>query len=314
VAFNEKSLEESMKALDYKRRVLLVAMGLVAIAAVARTAAAATQTLRVEALIDGRSQLILRGNTAQWFHLDWAAPGRHLFRNEPTVINGVAWFPVWPGVPDAENRDCHCYSDVFTGVDPPLPLGDMAVDLRLIQSRQTSILQLPTADNDFTLIVDFDDGPISDSFQYVVEIDITPRPFFAAFAARAALRLGPSAADDAFDIRATFTLGDDSDGVDPSAEEVRLQVGSYSATIPAGSFRSGANGAVEFEGVIDRVELKVVFLPARRQEGRTFKLKAHGEGAHLDGTVLPFRLALHIGDDQGDTTLDTVDVNGRSRP
>jgi hypothetical protein len=303
-----------MKALDKKRRALLVAIGLCAIAPVDRTAVAATQTLRVEALIDGRSQLILRGNTAQWFHLDWAAPGRHLFRNEPTVINGVGWFPVWPDIPDAENRDCHCYSDVFTGVNPPLPLSDMVVDLRLIQSRQTSILQLPTADNDFTLIVDFDDGPISDSFQYIVEIDITPLPLFAAFSAKAALHLGPSAADDAFNIRATFTLDSDSNGVDPSAEEVRLQLGSYSATIPAGSFISDGNGPVEFEGVIDGVTLKVAFFPAGGQGGRSFKVRAHGKGARLDGTVLPVGLALHIGDDQGATTLDTVDVIARSRP
>jgi hypothetical protein len=130
-----------MKALDRRRRAVLVALGVIAIAPVHTTATAAMQTLRVEALIDGRSQLIVRGNTAQWFHLDWAAPGRHLFRNEPTVINGVSWFPVWPDIPDAENRDCHCYSDVFTGVDPPLPLRDVAVDLRPIQSRVTSILQ-----------------------------------------------------------------------------------------------------------------------------------------------------------------------------
>jgi len=63
----------------------------------------------------------------------------------------------------------------------------MSVVLRPIQSRQTSIAQLPTSDNAFTLVVEFDDGPISDSFHYVVEVDVTPLPTFAAFAARAAL-------------------------------------------------------------------------------------------------------------------------------
>jgi len=62
---------------------------------VSASTALVTQTLRIETLIDGRSQLIVRANTSQWFHLDCAAPGRHLFRNEPTVINEVDWFPVW---------------------------------------------------------------------------------------------------------------------------------------------------------------------------------------------------------------------------
>ncbi|MBI4641246.1 MAG: hypothetical protein HY731_11160 [Candidatus Tectomicrobia bacterium] len=53
-----------------------------------------TQTLRVQAHIDGRSRLILRANTAQWHHLDFAAPGRHGFVNLPTIINGVQWFPI----------------------------------------------------------------------------------------------------------------------------------------------------------------------------------------------------------------------------
>ena len=82
---------------------LVGALALLVTAASPVAAQPATQVIRVEALIDGRSQLILRDDTAQWFHIDWAAPGRELFRNEPTIINGVSWFPIWPDVPDAEN-------------------------------------------------------------------------------------------------------------------------------------------------------------------------------------------------------------------
>src|SRR5512136_271110 len=69
-------------------------------------------TIEIRADIDGRSQLILRGNTAQWHHFDAAAPGRQLFTNFPTTINGVDWYPIWPDKPDAENRECYCFSDV----------------------------------------------------------------------------------------------------------------------------------------------------------------------------------------------------------
>ena len=74
------------------------------------------RTITVQAVIDGRSQLILRGNTAQWRHFDFAAPGRLDFKNAPTVINNVEWFPVWPDKPDKENRDCDgCLSGYLHG-------------------------------------------------------------------------------------------------------------------------------------------------------------------------------------------------------
>lgn len=127
--------------------------------------------IRIEALIDGRSQLVLRGNTAQWHHLDFAAPGRHEFRNEPTTLNDAIWFPVWPDDPDEENYFCDCFSDVFKPVKPTQPRKDVSVDLNLIQSRgETEIVQYPSKDNDYTLILDFNDNPIGSSDNYIVEV------------------------------------------------------------------------------------------------------------------------------------------------
>ena len=37
----------------------------------------AAKSITIQALIDGKSQLHLKGNSAQWFHRDFAAPGRH---------------------------------------------------------------------------------------------------------------------------------------------------------------------------------------------------------------------------------------------
>jgi hypothetical protein len=131
------------------------------------------QTVTVDALIDGKSQLILQGNTAQWLHLDFAAPGRLEFQNEPTVINGKEWFPVWPDVPDAENRFCNCTSSIFKGVRPALPQTNMMVTLNVIQGRgDVRIVQMPAASNNYTLIVEFDDDPYGGAEIYKIELSI----------------------------------------------------------------------------------------------------------------------------------------------
>jgi hypothetical protein len=126
--------------------------------------------LTVRAYIDGRSQLILRGETASWHHLDWAAPGRLLGENEPTYLNGVAWYPSWPDNPDAENRDCGCDSSTYVGVAPLAPQEQVA-SLETVQARErVAIVQQPTEDNGYTLIVEFDDGVSAGADWYEVDI------------------------------------------------------------------------------------------------------------------------------------------------
>ena len=132
---------------------------------------APANTLRVQALIDGRSQLIVHGNTVQWHHFDFAAPGRHEFANRPTVINDALWFPVWPDQPDAENRDCNCSSDLFTSAGPLLPSDGTGIGLKLIRSRAlVQIVQFPDAGNDNTLIVEFDDNGELGSDIYSIDL------------------------------------------------------------------------------------------------------------------------------------------------
>lgn len=87
--------------------------------------------LNVRALIDGRSQLIVQGNTVHWHHLDDAAPGCWEGANEPTYLNGIAWYPIWPDIPDPENRDCDCDSSTYVGV-PTLARQDQTVSLTLV--------------------------------------------------------------------------------------------------------------------------------------------------------------------------------------
>ncbi|MFH1338997.1 MAG: thrombospondin type 3 repeat-containing protein [Candidatus Omnitrophota bacterium] len=129
------------------------------------------QTIRIRALIDGRSQLVIKDNTIKWHHLDYAAPGRHLGADEPTYINGIPWMP-WPEPGDFYNCG-GCYSSVFEDLSPPLPERDVTVELNIIESRwETRIVQYPSPDNDYTLIIEFDDNPLGGDDWYEVNIHI----------------------------------------------------------------------------------------------------------------------------------------------
>jgi len=105
----------------------------------------------------------------------------------------------------------------------------------------------------------------------------------------------------AFDLDGTFTLADTSNGIDPRREAVRLQVGAFSADLPAGAFQvrptrgrdpaeytftGGAGGA--------RLHLKMT----RRAE-RRFDFSAHVERARMGRTPRVVPVALAVGNDAG---------------
>jgi hypothetical protein len=132
--------------------------------------------LRIEALIDGRSRLSLQGDAAQWTHLDYAAPGLFEGQNEPTILNGVEWTPVWPNTGDPERRFCECDSDVFVGLDPRLPTDEIQVGLNSISAREAvRVIEQPSSANSYTLIVEFDDFMTSGEAWYVIEV-LWPAP------------------------------------------------------------------------------------------------------------------------------------------
>jgi dipeptidyl aminopeptidase/acylaminoacyl peptidase len=132
-------------------------------------------TLKIRAYIDGRSHLVLRGDTAHWYHLEAVAPGRlhgpnKGSTNEPTYLNGEAWYPDWPDVPDRENVGCDCDSSTFVGI-PALARQDQTVSLDIIQALdKVAILQQPSAANDYTLIVEFDNLGPGGADWYTIEL------------------------------------------------------------------------------------------------------------------------------------------------
>ena len=132
---------------------------------------AAFTALDIQAFIDGRDRLLIRSNTLQWLHYDWAAVGRWNGSNEPTIIStavaskiimsNVAWLPTWPKPPPAEIR-YPTNSSAFTDLTPPLPPNEtQAITLTPITARgAVSIVEYPSASNGFAVLVQFDDDAV----------------------------------------------------------------------------------------------------------------------------------------------------------
>jgi hypothetical protein len=133
-------------------------------------------SIHISAWIDGRSRLILDDDTATWQHFDFAAPGRLGcnvgYPTQPTFFDGVAWDPVWPDVPDCENRFCGgCFSSVFSGLQTSIPNSDFTPVLDLIQSRGfTSIVEYPSAGNGYRVVIEFNDDPPGGADWYEVDL------------------------------------------------------------------------------------------------------------------------------------------------
>lgn len=148
-----------------------------------------TIRIDIEAMIDGRDLLIIRGNTLQWHHLGWAAVGRYGGLNEPTIISTkiddvvqmdrVNWFPEWPEEPPAEIR-YEAFSSVFTELVPSLPATDMIIDVTWmpLQARgMTSLEKILNEDNSYTLFVEFYDNPSAYAwYKGQIKIDVIPEP------------------------------------------------------------------------------------------------------------------------------------------
>ena len=107
-------------------------------------------------------------------------------------------------------------------------------------------------------------------------------------------------AKDSFDLKEFFTLGATSKGINPLTENVTLQIGTFSVTIPAGSFKQISHGRFAFEGVVNGVSLQVQIVPLGNN---IFTFKAEGTGANFTGLTNPVTVVLSIGINTGSTTV-----------
>jgi len=125
-------------------------------------------------------------------------------------------------------------------------------------------------------------------------IAITPLvPFASSFA-----KLEISA--EGFELEESFTLGRNSNGINPVTQNVTLKIGTFSVTIPPGSFKKNPNGRFAFEGTINGVSLEVQIVPLGNN---IFTFKAEGEGVDLTRLTNPVTVVLRIGIDSGTTKV-----------
>jgi YVTN family beta-propeller protein len=124
---------------------------------------------------------------------------------------------------------------------------------------------------------------------------------FLSFNAKLDINLGRKPTRDTFDLGSSFILsGTAKHEIDLDNEPVKFQVGPFSATIPAGSFRRHENRSYTFEGVIDGVRLwaKIELTASSR-----YTFRAEARGANLSGITNPVQVSLGIGHDAGLTSV-----------
>jgi hypothetical protein len=129
---------------------------------------------------------------------------------------------------------------------------------------------------------------------------------FSAFQAALEIEFGRKPKTDAIELRSGFTLGQGSNGINPLAEPVTIQVGTFTTTIPPGSFRATGIG-FHFEGAVNGVALEVGITSAQTSFGEStsrarpqnYILTAHAHKANLSGTANPVTVVITIGDDAG---------------
>jgi hypothetical protein len=160
-------------------------------------------TYDVTGYIDTSDYLFITGSTLQWYHNDTggAAVGRHAGNNFPTVISSTLngspqlvnfdWIPTWPrAVPDEIRFEA--YSSTLNSLTPALPAVDgLNVQLAVISGRGSiSLTELPVADDNYTLVVQFKDGfNGSANLDALITVTTTPEPASLTLLASAPLLL-----------------------------------------------------------------------------------------------------------------------------
>ena len=155
-------------------------------------------------------------------------------------------------------------------------------------------------------------------------VGIMPPPVgvpFLAFSAKLEIDLDRKPNKDTFELQSSFTLSSTA-SINPVTEAVKLQVGTFTTTIPPGAFKKHENededeeehereherehehehedGVFTFHGVIDGVRLHALI---KRTGTLRYAFDAEARHANLTGTKNPVPVMLTIGDDSGTTSV-----------
>ncbi len=167
-----------MTSSSIKRSLIVVLLLLFALPGLALLPApAAADYYDITAYIDSVSYLIIKDNTVQWHNETGYAPGKFPGYDEPTTITTstpatIVWYPEWPSGTYGDK-----WSSVYTGLTPALPHITQDFTLTKLQGRDDIyIVQNPSAANDYTLIVAFNDGPSDAAAWYEARLDFASVP------------------------------------------------------------------------------------------------------------------------------------------
>ena len=120
--------------------------------------------LAVSVQIDGHSHLVIRTNEILWNHFYGGRPGTFGV-NEPTLLNSYQWFPTWPDTPNGTpGGSSRLAASVRFQTNGPITLDQQA------GRTGVTIYQQPLAENEYTLVVDFDDTAPGGADYYAVTL------------------------------------------------------------------------------------------------------------------------------------------------
>jgi len=133
--------------------------------------------VRVRIEVSGVSTLTIAPQGLTIHHYEGIAPGQagvgmseEAREARPTIINGQHWAPEWPE--DGQNVDCDCTSSTFHAPDGVLgPQVESMIDLSILRGRGlVKTVMGPTADNDYTTVIQIDDSAYNGPAWYEVEL------------------------------------------------------------------------------------------------------------------------------------------------
>jgi len=104
-----------------------------------------------------------------------------------------------------------------------------------------------------------------------------------------------------FDLKALVTQGSGAAAIDPVAQGMTLTVGTYTVTIPAGSFHLTNKGTWVYKGTINGVALQARIL----QTGtNTYQVQVDASGVDLTSLTNPVTVTLALGTNTGTTQVN----------
>jgi hypothetical protein len=103
-----------------------------------------------------------------------------------------------------------------------------------------------------------------------------------------------------FHLSDSFTLGANSNGITPTTQKLTLNIGTFSVTIPSGSFKKTRTGTFTCKRTINGVSLNLNIVPL---SANMFTFNLHGGGINLGGLTQPVTVVLTVGIASGATNV-----------